>query len=59
MVATRSDYHRRQAEDCNEVPVDSCDYGFLQTAEMTTREKLTEAEATAVGATPIRVIRDK
>ena len=36
MSASRSDHHRRQAEDYNEVPVISCDYGFfffLQTAE--------------------------
>ena len=28
MAASRSDHHRRQAEDYNEVPVISCDYGF-------------------------------
>ena len=35
MAASRSDHNRRQAEDYNEVPVISCDYGFfLQIAEM-------------------------
>ena len=35
MAASRSDHHRRQTEDYNEVPVISCDYGFLlQIAEM-------------------------
>ena len=29
MAAARSDHHRRQAEDYNEVPVISCDDGFL------------------------------
>ena len=29
MAASRSDHHRRQAEDYNEVPVISCDYGFF------------------------------
>ena len=30
-AALRSDHHRRQAEDCNAVPVISCDYVFFQT----------------------------
>ena len=34
MASSRSDHHRRQAEDYNEVPVISCDYFFLQIAEM-------------------------
>ena len=29
MAASRSDHQRRQAEDYNEVPVISCDYGFF------------------------------
>ena len=29
MAASRSDHHRRQAEDYNEVPVISCAYGFF------------------------------
>ena len=29
MTASRSDHHRRQAEDYNEVPVISCDCGFF------------------------------
>ena len=29
MAASRSDHHRRQTEDYNEVPVISCDYGFF------------------------------
>ena len=60
MVASRSDHHRRQAEDYNEVPVISCDYGFFFTDSRDDWEReLTEAEAIAVGATPILVIRDK
>ena len=38
MAASRSDHHRRQAEDYNEVPVISCDYGFLQIAVMMMRK---------------------
>ena len=61
MAASRSDHHRRQAEDYNEVPVISCDYGFFFTDSRDDDEErqLTEAEAIAVGATPIVVIRDK
>ena len=29
IAASRSDHHRRQAKDSNEVPVISCDYGFF------------------------------
>ena len=29
MAASRSDHHRRQAEDYSEVPVISCDHGFF------------------------------
>ena len=39
MAASRSDHHRRQAEDYNEVPVISCDYVFLQIAEMMRKHK--------------------
>ena len=52
MSAPRSDHHRRQAEDCNEVPVISCDYGFFFTDSRDDDERqLTETEAIAVGAT--------
>ena len=56
-VMAASDHHRRQAEDYNEVPVISCDYVFF--TESREERQLTEAEAIAVGATPILVIRDK
>ena len=60
MAASRSDHHRRQAEDYNEVPVISCDCGFFFTDSRDDEERqLTEAEEIAVGATPILVIRDK
>ena len=59
MAASRSDHHRRQAEDYNEVPVISCDYGFFTDSRDDEERQLTEAEAIAVGATPILVIRDK
>ena len=51
VAAARSDHHRRQAEDYNEVPVISCDYGFFTDSKDDDRQ-LTEAEAIAVGATP-------
>ena len=59
MAALRSDHHRRQAEDYNEVPVISCEYGFFTDSRDDEDRQLTEAEAIAVGATPILVIRDK
>ena len=60
MAASRSDHHRRQAEDYNEVPVISFDCGFFFTDSRDDEERqLTEAEVIAVGATPILVIRDK
>ena len=59
MAASRSDHHRRQAEDYNEVPVISCDYGFFTDSRDDEERQLTEAEAVAVGATPILVIREK
>ena len=59
MAASRSDHHRRQAEDYNEVPVISCDHAFFTDGRDDEERQLTEAEATAVGATPILVIRDK
>ena len=59
MAASRCDTHRRQAEDYNEVPVISCDYGFFTDSRDDEERQLTEAEAIAVGATPIFVIRDK
>ena len=59
MAASRSDHHRRQAEDYNEVSVVSCDYGFFTDSRDDEERQLTEAEAIAVGATPILVIRDK
>ena len=58
MAAARSDHHRSQAEEYNEVPVISCDYGFSTDSKDDARQ-LTEAEAIAVGVTPILVIRDK
>ena len=58
MAAARSDHRRRQAEDYNGVPVISCDYGFFTDSKDDDRQ-LSEAEATAVGATPILVIRDR
>ena len=57
MAAARSDHHSRQADDYNEVPVISCDYGSVTDSKDDDRQ-LTEAEAIAVGATPILVIRD-
>ena len=59
MAASRSDRKRRQAEDYNDVPVISCDYGFFTDGRDDEERQLTEVEATAVGATPILVIRDK
>ena len=59
MAASRSDHHRRQAEDYNEVPVISCAYGVFTDSRDDEERQLTEAEAIAVGATPILVIRDK
>ena len=60
MAASRSDHYRRQVEDYNEVPAISCDYGFFFTDSRDDEERqLTEGEATAAGATPILVIRDK
>ena len=59
MAASRSDHHRRQTEDYNEVPVISCDYGFLQTAEMMRKDNSLKQRPIAVDATPILVIRDK
>ena len=59
MAASRSDHHRRQAEDDNEVPVISCDYGFFTDSRNDEERQRTDAEAIAVGATPILVIRDK
>ena len=54
MAASRSDHHRRQAEDYNEVPVVSCDYGFLQTAEiMDRRSKI--IHATVYAAKELRI----
>ena len=43
----------------NEVPVISYDYGFFTDSRDDEERQLTEADAIAVGATPIRVIRDK
>ena len=52
MAASRSDHHRRQTEDYNEVPVISCDYGCFIESRDDEERQLTEAEAIAVGATP-------
>ena len=38
MAASRSDHHRRQAEDYHEVPVISCECRFLQIAEMVRKD---------------------
>ena len=57
MAASRSDHHRRQAEDYNEVPVISCDCGFFFTDSRNDERQLPEVEAKVVGATPILVIR--
>ena len=57
MSASSSDHHRRQAEVYNEVPVISCDYGSFKDSRDDEEVQLTEAEAIAVGATPILVIR--
>ena len=59
MAASRSEHHRRQAKDYNEVPVISCDYGFCTDSRDDEQRQLTEVEAIVVGATPIFVIRDK
>ena len=60
MAGSRSDHHRRQAEDYNEVPVISCDYVFFFTDSRDDEERhLTEAEATVAAAAPMLVIRDK
>ena len=58
MAASRSDHHRKETEDYNEVPVISCDYGFLTDSRDDEERQLTEAEAIAVEATPILVILD-
>ena len=42
MAASWSDHHRRQAEDCNEVPVISCDYGFFTDSRDDEEKRLTE-----------------
>ena len=52
-------HHGRQAEDHNEVPVISCDYDFFKDSRDDEETQLREAEAMAVGATPILVIRNK
>ena len=54
MFASRSDHHK----DHNEVPAISCDYGILDSRDDDDRQQ-TEAEALAISATPILVIRDK
>ena len=59
MAASRSDHHRRQAEDYNEVPVISCDHGFLTDSRDDDERQLAVAEAIAAAATPILVIREK
>ena len=55
MAASRSDHHRRQAEDYDEVPVISCDYSFFTDSRDDQGRHLTEAEAIAVGAAPMLV----
>ena len=52
MAASRSDHHRRHTEDYNEVPLISCGYVFFTDRRDHEERQLTEAEATAVGATP-------
>ena len=42
MAASRSDHHRRQAEDFNEVPVTSCDCGFFTDSRDDEERQLTE-----------------
>ena len=59
LFVERRDHHRRQTEDYNVVPVISCGYGFFTDSRDDEERQLTEAEAIAVGATPILVIRDK
>ena len=50
MATSRSDHHRRQAGDYNEVPVISCDYGFCTDGRDDEDERqITEAEAIAGG----------
>ena len=43
MAASRSDRHRRQTEDYNEVPVISCDYGFFTDSRDDEERQVTEA----------------
>ena len=57
MATARSDQHRRQPEDYNTVPVISFDCGFFTDSTDDDRQ-VTEADAIAVGATPILLIRD-
>ena len=60
MAASRSDHHRKQIEDYNEVPVTSCDYRFFFSDSRDDEERqLTKSEAIAVGSTPILLIRDR
>ena len=49
MAASRSDHHRRQAEDYNEVPVISCDYGFFTDSRDDEERQITEAEGNSSG----------
>ena len=58
MATARSDQHRRQPEDYNEVQIISFDYGFFTDSRDDDRQ-VTEADAIAVGATPILLIPDK
>ena len=58
MAASRSDHHRRQAEDHNEVPeISHVTTVFFTESREDEERQLTEAEA--VGATPKLVIRGK
>ena len=59
MAVSRSDHHRRQTEVYNEVPVISSDHGFSADSRDDEERQLTEAEAIAMDATPILLIRDK
>ena len=58
LATARSDHHRRQLEDYNEVPIISFEYGFFTDRRDHDRQ-VTEADAIAVGATPILLIPDK
>ena len=58
MAAARIDHHRKKAEDDIEGTVISCDYAFLTHSKVDERQ-LTYEGTTAVGATPIFVVRDK